>query len=171
MSEEIVDIVDTDCGVLYSAPKTEAHEKGLLHRTVICEVRDKAGNWVLIRQAGHKQDAGQYVSPVGGHVKAGETDEDALSREVLEEIGLTDFDHQYVGRFVFERKVIGRHENHYFIIYMIYTDEPFTLNDESVDYAAFSENELKQLLKEKPHQFGAAFFAVLDKFHPHMLRD
>ena len=84
--EEAVDIVDENCKVLFSVPKSEAHEKGLLHRTVIAEIKDNQGRWLLVRQASHKQDAGQFVSPVGGHVKSGETAEEALKREVLEEV-------------------------------------------------------------------------------------
>lgn len=85
MHDELVDIVDDACAVLYSVTKTEAHQKGLLHRTVIGEVRDSKGNWLLVQQSADRQDAGQFVSPVGGHVRAGESDEDALRREAMED--------------------------------------------------------------------------------------
>src|SRR5687767_9284467 len=100
--DELVDIVDSECTVLSCATKSEAHQKGLLHRTVIAEVRDSKGNWILVQQSADRQDAGQYVSPVGGHVRAGESDEDALKRETLEEIGLTDFDFVPVGKLIYE---------------------------------------------------------------------
>jgi 8-oxo-dGTP pyrophosphatase MutT (NUDIX family) len=169
MAEEIVDIVDIECVVLDSIPKSIAHEKGLLHRTVIGEVRRTNGDWVLVKQAGDRQDAGQYVSPVGGHAKAGESDEQALAREALEEIGLTEFDFEPVGRFVFERKVLGRHENHYFIVYKITTDQDLLLGDEAVAYEAFQEDELRKLIASKPEMFGGAFFALLKQFYPHLL--
>jgi isopentenyl-diphosphate delta-isomerase len=169
MSEEIIDIVDLDRTVLYPVAKSEAHRKGLLHRTVIAQIHDKQGNWLLVKQASDRQDAGQYVSPVGGHVKSGESDEEALRRETLEEVGLAGFGHELVGRFVFERKVIGRHENHYFIVYRITTDNELVLNHEAVSYKAFSQDELKQAIKKTPHLFGGAFFALLEQFYPEML--
>ena len=69
-ASEIVDVVDGKDRVLYQTSKQDAHDKGLLHRTVISEIRDSKGNWILVRQAKDRQDAGQYVSPVGGHVRA-----------------------------------------------------------------------------------------------------
>lgn len=85
--DELVDIVDENENKIGVATKREAHAQGLLHKTVISEVVDSSGRWLLVKQASHKQDAGQYVSPVGGHVASGETNEQALRREVSEEIG------------------------------------------------------------------------------------
>jgi len=36
----------------------------------------------MVKQASDKQDAGQYVSPVGGHVTSGETDIEALKEKL-----------------------------------------------------------------------------------------
>lgn len=171
MTDELVDIIDSTNNVLHSISKKAAHEQGLLHRTVIGEVRDTKGNWVLVRQSQDRQDAGQYVSPVGGHVRAGETEVEALKRETLEEIGLTDFAFDHIGDFIFDRKVLGRHENHYFIIYRITTDRPFVLGDEADDYKSFTEASLREQIKQHPSLFGAAFYAVLHKFYGHMLPD
>ncbi len=55
---EYVDIVDKDVKVIGKAPKVEAHKKGLLHPTVIAEVINSKGEWLLVKQASHKQDAG-----------------------------------------------------------------------------------------------------------------
>lgn len=166
---EQVDIVDEQDNVLYSTSKQEAHEKGLLHRTVISLVIDSHDRWLLVKQASNKQDAGQYVTPVGGHVKAGESVEDSLKREVMEEIGLKNFKYTYTGTSIFNRDILGRHENHYVIMYEIRSDEKLTLNHESVGYKAFTEVQLKQELKDKPEKFGAAFTFVLKTFYPHLL--
>ena len=86
---ELVDVVDEQGTVLKIVPKQEAHRQGLLHKTVISEVIDSSGRWLLVKQSGERQDAGQFVSPVGGHVQAGETEVQALKREAEEEVGLT----------------------------------------------------------------------------------
>lgn len=168
--DELVDIVDSDNVVTGSTTKREAHEKGLLHRTAIGEIRDSRGNWLLVKQSSKRQDAGQYVSPVGGHVKAGESEEDALKREASEEVGFDgDFKFEFVGRAIFDRKVIGRHENHFFIVYKITSDAIPVLNHESESYRSFTEAELKQEIKTHPELFGGAFIFVLQTFYPAML--
>ena len=62
------------------------------------------GNRYVVRQNTHKQDSGQYVNPVDGHMRANETLEDALRREVEEEIGWTDFAFAQIGSVVYDRE-------------------------------------------------------------------
>ena len=118
--DELVDIVDDKENVVEVVTKREAHQKGLLHKTAIAEVIDSQGRWLLVKQSSSRQDAGQYVSPVGGHVTSGETDEQAVKREASEELGLEgNFNLDLVDKVVFNRNILGRQENHYFIVYKI----------------------------------------------------
>lgn len=169
MDEEIVDIVDENNKVLYALAKTYAHKKGLLHRTVIAEIKDNEGRWALVRQSFDRQDAGQYVSPVGGHVKSGETEEEAIKREAFEETGLKGFKFKKVGQVIFSREVLGRKENHYFILFEIFSDKSLRLNEESEDYVKFSDDELRDEIKNNPKKFGDAFFVILKEFYPYIL--
>lgn len=162
--KERVDIVDNLDRVMYSTTKEEAHEKGLLHRTVIAEVRDSKRRWLFIKQSADRQDAGRYVSPVGGHVKTGETEDNALKRETFEELGLKDFKYRPVGKVIFNRFVVGRQENHYFILYEIDSNAMPVLNHESESYTYFTSRELAKQLKENPRQFGDAFHVLVREF-------
>jgi len=162
---ELVDIVDDNLKTLYSISKSEAHLKGLLHKTVISEVIDSQGKILLVKQAGHKQDAGQFVSPVGGHVSAGESNDDALLRETKEEIGIKNFKFKLLGSFIFNRQVIGRHENHFFIIYKITSDSNPILNDESSDFKWFSKKEIIQGMSKDKKMFGDALYPIWEKFN------
>ena len=166
---EQVNIVDENNHVLYQSSKQTAHEKGLLHRTIIAEVINSKGEWVLVKQAADRQDARQYVSPVGGHIRAGETEIAALKREAKEEMGLTRFIYKYVGKAIFNRKVLNRQENHYFILYEIYSDEEPKLNHESVSCKRFTAKELKLAFLQKQKDFGAAFHFVAKTFYPYLL--
>lgn len=168
--EEVVDVVNESDEVLSQITKGEAHEKGLLHRTTIGEVIDSQGRWILVKQSSDRQDAGQYVSPVGGHVKAGESEDDALKREAMEECSIEGFDFKLIGKKIFNRDILGRHENHYFILYEIYSDKEIKINEESVGYKAFTKDELKDALKKTPEMFGAAFHFVLKEFYPEQLK-
>lgn len=95
---EYVDIVDESDKVIGKISKQEAHEKGLLHRTVIAEIINSSGEWVLVKQSSYKQDSGQFVSPVGGHVLSGESEDDAIKREAKEEFGIEGFEFKLKGK-------------------------------------------------------------------------
>lgn len=168
MADELVDVIDESGNVLGQILKTQAHVDGRLHKTVIGCLR-KDDMWYLVRQASDRQDAGQLVNPVGGHVQAGETDIDALLRECEEEIGTRNVTFAEIGRARFHRQVIGRDENHLFIVYEIFTDDPITLNHESESIHAFDELSLKLHLIERPENFGDAYYFVLEKFYSHFL--
>jgi len=133
------------------------------------EVIGSDGKWTLIQQSSDRQDAGRLVSPIGGHVSAGESEDIALVREAGEEYGLnSDISFGLVGKKIFNREVIGRKENHYFILYEIQTDQEPILNGESVGFERFSKDELKREIKEKPEKFGAAFLFVANSFYPEL---
>lgn len=168
--EELVDIFDENENFIKVVTKSQAHSEGLLHKTVISEVINSNGEWLMIKQSKDKQDAGQYVSPVGGHVTARETEIEALRKETKEEIGFTeDFKYEFVGKKIYNRHVIGRHENHLFIVYKIYSDTKPTTNKEIESYKYFTENELKNELKNNPKLFGDAFHFVVQEFFPDLL--
>jgi len=170
MEIEYVDIVNEKNEVIGKTSKQESHEKGLLHRTVVAELIGSDGKWTLVKQASDRQDAGQFVSPVGGHVSAGESEGDAMRREANEELGITVTDNfKLIGRSIFNRFVCGRQENHYFILYQISSDEKPILNHESVGYERFSPDELREALKESPEKFGDAFHFLVKEFYPELL--
>ncbi len=167
---EKVEIVDKNLKILYKTTKKIAHKKGLLHKTVIAEVVDSKGRYLLVKQAADRQDPGQYVSPVGGHIMAGESDEDALKREAIEELGISNFKYRYVGKTIFHRQVLGRDENHYFVAYEIKSDQKPRLNHESVSFKNFTKEQLKKEVKIHPQYFGDAFFANAKEMYAGLLR-
>lgn len=166
---EIVDIVDENCKVIDKLLKTEAHKKGLLHPTVISEVIDKNGRWLLVSQAKDKQEPDKFVSPMGGHVAHGETFEEAVRRELFEELGVKKAKFRYKGKFIYDVFVKNRQENHYFIVYETYFDGKPKLGLESAEYSYFTINELKKELKSNPKMFGYAFHAVVKNLYPELL--
>lgn len=165
-SDEQVDIIDPLNRPISIASKSIAHRDGLLHRIVIGELVNSRGEYCFVRQASDRQDAGQFVSPVGGHVTAGERIEDALVRECQEEVGLTPSQIKFIGSTPYNRTVIGRQENHLFFVYTLISDRAPVLNHESVEYRWFSVSEIKSTLESKPQLFGAAWHHVFKNCFP-----
>jgi 8-oxo-dGTP pyrophosphatase MutT (NUDIX family) len=168
MEKEYVDVIDEKGHILGTCSKDEAHAKGHLHYTVISEIKTSKGEWILVKQAASRQDANQFVSPVGGHVRSGESLEDALRREAFEEAGLRNIRFSYIGQGIFNRNVLGRIENHLFVLYEIYSDDHPKLNHESVGFERFTTKDLKEELKDNPEKFGDAFHFVVKHFFPQL---
>jgi len=168
--DEQVDIVNENDDVVGIVSKQIAHRDGLLHRTVISEVIGSDGSWTLVKQASDRQDAGQFVSPIGGHVQSNESVEDALRREGNEEYGLEgDLSFKCIGKKIYRRDVNGKKEHHYFILFEIYSDKKPLLNEESIGYEKFTKEQLKQELKDNPKKFGDAFHFLVETFYKELL--
>ena len=81
-----VDENDSETGLMY---KTEAHEKGILHRAVSVFIINGAGDWLLQRRAFHKyHSAGLWTNACCSHPLPGELNIDAATRRLMEEMGL-----------------------------------------------------------------------------------
>ena len=166
--DELLDIIDESGNVLRQATKKEAHEHGWLHATVIGCLR-YGQDWALVRQTPDRQDGGQLVNPVGGHVRAGETWADALFRESEEEIGTRNLSYKFLGKAIFRRQVLDRDENHLFAVYEITTPDPIILGSEAESIQTFTEQELQILGRTTPDAFGAAYFFVVEHFFPELV--
>lgn len=101
---ELFPIVDTDGRVIGSATRSECHGGSrLLHPVVHLHVFDSSGLLYLQRRPLWKDiQPGRWDTAVGGHVDFGEDIFSALMREAREELGLTDFEPEFLRSYVFE---------------------------------------------------------------------
>lgn len=112
--EEIFPIVDEQGQVIGSATRGECHSGSkLLHPVVHLHVFNSKGEIYLQKRPDWKDiQPGKWDTAVGGHVDYGETPEEALRREVREELGITDLPNkqvegdgykpEFVDKYVFE---------------------------------------------------------------------
>ena len=102
--EEKFPIVDEEGRVVGSATRGECHNGSrLLHPVVHLHVFNTAGELYLQKRPEWKDiQPGKWDTAVGGHIDYGETPEEALRREVREELGITDFTAEQIDRYVFE---------------------------------------------------------------------
>jgi isopentenyl-diphosphate delta-isomerase len=168
--DELVDVIDSDNRVIGQKLKVDAHRDGDLHRCVVAELVNGRGDYCFVRQAGDRQDAGQFVSPVGGHVSAGESVESALIRESREEIGITPENFRLIGTTIYRRRILGRDENHLFPVYVVRSDFNPVINHESVEYRWFGVGEIQASLRSDPALFGDAWHHVFKNLFPEIYR-
>ncbi len=116
---EMFPIVDEDGHVTGSATRGECHNGSrLLHPVVHLHVFNAAGDLYLQKRPEWKDiQPGKWDTAVGGHVDYGETPEQALHREVREELGITAFIPEFVTKYVFdgqrERELVYVHRTTY----------------------------------------------------------
>jgi len=103
---EFFPIVTEDGEVIGKASRKECHsESFILHPVVHLHVFNSAGELYLQKRNMNKDiQPGKWDTSVGGHVDFGEEVHEALFREVREELGIVDFEPQFITRYKFVSK-------------------------------------------------------------------
>lgn len=102
--KEFLTIYDENLKEISAISREEVHKKGLKHKVVHCWIIEKGKNELFIyfqQRAFNKSDfPGMYDIACAGHVDAGEKAENAMIRELEEEIGLNinKSELRYIGR-------------------------------------------------------------------------
>ncbi len=105
-AEELFPIVDADGHVLGRIARGEAHGGSrVLHPVVHLHVYNSRGELYLQRRPAWKDvQPGKWDTACGGHMAYGETVEQALRREVSEELGISDYEPTLLAHYVFDSK-------------------------------------------------------------------
>jgi isopentenyldiphosphate isomerase len=88
--EEVLQVVDVKGRFLRAASRVECHvDAALIHRSVCVLLFDAEGELYIQRRARSKDTyPGQRDLSATGHVRVGETEDDAAARELVEELGV-----------------------------------------------------------------------------------
>ena len=99
-------IVDEDGNILGAVSRGHAHDGSLiLHPVVHLHVFNSSGDLYLQHRPAWKDiQPDKWDTAVGGHIDLDENVDQALHREVREELGITDFQPESLGHYVFESK-------------------------------------------------------------------
>ena len=107
MKEEWFPLVNESGETIGKATRKSCHNGSKqLHPVVHLHLFNEAGELYLQKRPMSKDiQPGKWDTAVGGHVDYGETIEEALRREVQEELGITDFTPEFITRYVFESSI------------------------------------------------------------------
>ena len=128
-------LVDETGRVIGSATRGECHNGSrLLHPVVHLHVFNSKGEVYLQKRPEWKDiQPGKWDTSVGGHMDYGETPEQALVREVREELGISDFVPQPRGMYVFD----SRRERELVYVNSTVYDGPITPSADVLDGGRF----------------------------------
>ena len=127
--------VTPDGEIIGAITRGEAHSGSkLLHPVVHLHVFNSQGHLYLQKRPDWKDiQPGKWDTATGGHIDLGENVEMALRREVSEELGITQFEFETLGHYVFEsereRELVYVHRTTY--------DLPITPNSGELDGGRF----------------------------------
>lgn len=141
---ELFPVVDLSGRVVGRATRGECHSGSmLLHPVVHLHVFNSRGELYLQRRPLWKDiQPGRWDTAVGGHVDYGETVEEALRREVREELGIVDFEPEAVAVYPF------RSEREYELVHVYRTvyDGAIRPSDELDSGRFWSPDEIREKL-------------------------
>ena len=141
--KELFPVVDENGLVIGSIDRGHAHDGSrILHPVVHLHLFNSAGELYLQKRPQWKDiQPGKWDTATGGHVDAGEDVAHALRREVGEELGITDFQEEFLGKYIFE----GKRERELVYVYRCVYDGEVKPNEEELDGGRFfTLDEIRQ---------------------------
>jgi len=134
--EELFEIYDEAGHCLGTAPRSACHGNPLLlHRTAHVVVFSTSGQVLLQKRSRHKDiQPGKWDTAVGGHLKPGESFEQAARREMQEELGLSP---ELPLRFLFYSKIRNSIESEDAAVFSVTSDGPFVFPPAEIDEVRF----------------------------------
>ncbi|MBQ7662848.1 MAG: NUDIX domain-containing protein [Prevotella sp.] len=143
--EELFPVVNEDGETTGKITRKEAHSgTRILHPVVHLHLFNSKGELYLQRRPLWKDiQPGKWDTACGGHMAYGETPEEALRREVSEELGITGFEPEFLGKYVFDSK---RERELVYVNKAVY-DGKVNPSDDELDGGRFwTEEELREAM-------------------------
>ena len=156
--EEYLDVVDDNNNITgKTEKKSYIHKNGIWHREVACWIMNNEGEILVQKRAKTKEHAPSKWDITAGHVQANEIVENAMIRELQEEIGikLKKCDLELFS--IVKRKGISTRNNTFQYQYFIYTNKKiseFIIDTNEVEEVKYiTLGELKEILSSNDENY------------------
>lgn len=135
MSQEYFPLVNEEGKTIGKATRKECHSGSkMLHPVVHLHIFNDNGDLYLQKRSMRKDiQPGKWDTAVGGHIDYGESVEEALRREVREELDVTDFSPIKITSYIFESAIEKELVNTFRTVY----NGPFNPDPEELDGGRF----------------------------------
>ncbi len=144
MSEEIIDVVDGNNVIIGEALGKGIHDTNLLHRASHIFIFTSGGKlWVQKRADSCDTFPGFFCSSAAGHVKKGESYEEAAEREVEEELGLKNVELKRLYLLQASPETV----NEFVAFFVGKSNEKPVMNEESSELLLLSIDKIDYLMK------------------------
>jgi 8-oxo-dGTP pyrophosphatase MutT (NUDIX family) len=152
--EEFIDEIDKNGNFIAKRHISDLKKQMFMHKAALIIPQAEGGKIILSKRAATKKPyPGTFCCAVGGKVSHGETEEQAATREMEEEVGKS-YPVRKVASFVFDSPV-------YKAIFTVFTTtvilspSDFVLDASEIEYSkSFSKAEVKTMIKENPDAFA-----------------
>ena len=146
VADEWLDVVDKQNQVIRQARRGDVHEKGLRHRAAHILIYNQQGELFLQKRSENKDTfPGYWDSSAAGHVDAGESYDECITREVTEELGIV---LEKIPEKLFLLEALPENGMEFCQVYKAVHDGPFNLSKVEIEEEKwFSEIEIEKWLK------------------------
>ncbi|GEM_PF-175689 len=148
--DEVFQLYTADGKETGTARRAECHgNPRLLHGVVHLHLFDEKGRLFLQKRALKKERyPGYWDTSVGGHIRGGEAVEDALEREVEEELGIDSASAEFLYTYIYRDKV----ESEFVFTYrLVFSGSPEAIQPDLIEIeegAFFSKGEIEKMVSE-----------------------
>jgi isopentenyldiphosphate isomerase len=143
MQEELLEVVNEKGEILKTLPRSEIHgNPSLIHRVVHVLVFNSKGELFLQKRSMNKDVApGKWDTSVGGHINSGESLDEAVKREMEEELGITSCEPEFLYTYIHTNS----YESELVYTYTCVHDGELHFNKDEIDQVRpWTLDEIKQ---------------------------
>jgi isopentenyldiphosphate isomerase len=164
-----IQVVDTNDEPVSGQPLQIVHDQGLIHRVIHVMVEDEHGHILLQKRSGNLSIYPNcWDISVGGHVDLGESYLQTATRELKEELDLSNLQLVELGRYYYELTINNKLLKRFAMDYktQITHNTPFHFPAEEVSEVAWrSVAEIKQLIATHPDQVANGLVDSIARYY------
>lgn len=157
---ELLDVVDENNNLTGEVEDKEIiHKKGLWHREVAIWIMNNEGKILLQKRAKTKKQNPNKWGLTAGHIDAGESIEDGMHREILEELGVDIKDFSKIRVTIEEEKHSNSNSINNYFAYVFFAKVNYNIRDYTIQEEELSElkyitiEELEEIVQNKDENY------------------